>query len=438
MIDIKRIRDDRTAIQEALDKRGAVLDLDRIIQADEGRRRLLSEIEVKRAERNTASEAVGRLMREAGQAKKAGASDEDLRAEAQTLKTRSTELGGEIAESEAELKPLEQSIKEMMLEIPNVPDQSVPVGKDESDNVFVRAWGAVPAFDFEANAHWDIGEALDIIDFARAAKIAGARFALYKGPGARLERALTNLMLDIHTRDHGYTEILPPVLVNEASMTGTGQLPKFADDLFKCESDDLWLIPTAEVPVTNIHRDEMIPPEDLPLKYTAFTPCFRREAGAHGRETRGLIRQHQFNKVELVKFVEPDSSYDELESLTADAENILQILGLHYRVVSLATGDLGFSAAKTYDLEVWLPSYNDFKEISSCSNFEDFQARRANIRYKPAGGKPRFPHTLNGSGLAIGRTVAAILENYQQEDGSIRLPEALEPYMGEIEIRRRS
>lgn len=416
--------------------RGADVDIDAILEADAKRRDILSGLEAKRAERNSTSQSVGEVMRAVGQAKKAGEPAEELMARADEMKTVSTRLGAEIAVLEGELRPLEEELREAVLGLPNLPHESVPIGTDEDDNVVTRVWGERPSFGFEPRAHWELGENLDIIDFDRAAKIAGARFTLYKGAGARLERALINFMLDTHTKDHGYTEVLPPVLVNEASMTATGQLPKFADDLFKCADDELWLIPTAEVPVTNIHRDEILDGDRLPVLYTAYTPCFRREAGAHGRDTRGLIRQHQFNKVELVKFVEPAVSYDELEALTADAEKILQALGLHYRVVALCSGDLGFSAAKTYDLEVWLPCYQDFKEISSCSNFEDFQARRANIRYRDGSKKPRLLHTLNGSGLAIGRTVAAVIENYQREDGSIAVPEALVDYMGCDSIER--
>ena len=416
--------------------RRADVDIEAILKADAQRRDILGELEMKRAERNSASQSVGEGIRAIGRARNAGEPTDELIARADELKAVSTGLGTEITALEDELRPLEEGLREAVLGLPNPPHDSVPVGTGEGDNTVARVWGDPPSFSFEPRAHWEIGENLDIIDFDRAAKIAGARFALYKGAGARLERALINFMLDIHTKDHGYTEVLPPVLVNEASLTGTGQLPKFADDLFKCAADELWLIPTAEVPVTNIHRDEILDRDRLPLLYAAYTPCFRREAGAHGRETRGLIRQHQFNKVELVKFVEPAASYDELEALTADAEKILQVLGLHYRVATLCSGDLGFAAAKTYDLEVWLPSYQNFKEISSCSNFEDFQARRANIRYRDESKKPRFLHTLNGSGLAIGRTVAAVIENYQREDGTIAVPEALVDYIGADSIVR--
>lgn len=429
MLDIKIIREEPQRLAEALKARDAGIDLDPIIAADNKRRELLSAIEAKRAERNSSSEKVGQLMREIGQMKKANESTEALESEVAVLKARSGSLGDDIATLEEQLRPVDDKIRNLWLLIPNIPHASTPVGINEMDNPTVRTWGEPTKFDFEPRAHWDIGTNLKLFDLERAAKIAGARFALYMGAGAQLERALINFMLNVHTGDHGYTEVFPPVLVNEASMTGTGQLPKFAEDLFKCANDDLWLIPTAEVPVTNIHRDEIIPGNELPVKYAAYTPCFRREAGAHGRETRGLIRQHQFNKVELVKFAEPDASYEELEALTRNAEAILQKLGLPYRVISLCTGDLGFSAAKTYDIEVWMPSYNGYKEISSCSNFEDFQARRANIRYRPTGGKPQFVHTLNGSGLAIGRTFAALLENYQQADGSVIVPEVLRDFM---------
>ncbi len=429
MLDIKLIREEPEKVKEALRKRGSDVGLEEILGQDQVRRELLGAIEAKRAERNSASEGVGKLMREVGQARKEGRSSAELEVEVGKLKKRSSSLGEEIAELDNHLRPVEDSLRELLLLVPNIPHETVPVGQDASKNEIVRRVGDPREFGFEPKAHWDIGEDLNIIDFKRAAKIAGARFALYLGAGAQLERALINFMLDIQSREHGYTEVFPPVLVNKESMTATGQLPKFAEDLFKCAADDLWLIPTAEVPVTNIHREDVIPVEKLPVKYTAYTPCFRREAGAHGRETRGLIRQHQFNKVELVKFVEPETSYAELETLTADAESILQKLELPYRVISLCGGDLGFSAAKTYDIEVWLPNYNEYKEISSCSNFEDFQARRANIRYRPLEGKPLFVHTLNGSGLAIGRTVAAILENYQQEDGSVIVPKVLKTYL---------
>jgi len=328
-------------------------------------------------------------------------------------------------------------MEQILLNIPNLPHQSVPVGPDETANLEISRWGEPRQFDFEPQAHWDIGPNLDILDFERAAKLSGARFTVYKGAGARLERAVINFYLDIHTMQHGYREILPPFMVTGDCMIGTGQLPKFAEDMFKLEGKEMFLIPTAEVPLTNLYREEVLDVTDLPIYVTAYTPCFRAEAGSHGRDTRGVIRQHQFNKVELVKIVAPENSYEELEKLTANAEKVLQLLNLPYRKVLLSTGDMGFSSAKTYDLEVWMPCYNEYKEISSCSNCEDFQARRANIRYRPAtGGKLQYVHTLNGSGVAIGRTVAAILENYQQEDGSVIIPEALRPYMGGIEVIR--
>jgi seryl-tRNA synthetase len=332
---------------------------------------------------------------------------------------------------------VDQQFQELLAGIPNIPHESVPVGRSADDNVEVRRWGTPPQFDFEPKAHWDLGPELGILDFARAGKITGARFALYWGLGAKLERALVNFFLDVHTRDHGYTEVLPPFLVNSASLYGTGQLPKFAEDLFKCEGTDFWLIPTAEVPVTNIYREETLEADQLPIRLCAYTPCFRSEAGSYGRDVRGIIRQHQFQKVELVKFTRPEQSYQELETLTADAEDILRRLGLPFRTVVLCTGDMGASSAKTYDIEVWLPGQNGFKEISSCSNFEAFQARRAGIRYK-TGKKAEFAHTINGSGLAVGRTWVAIVENYQQKDGSVVIPEVLRPYMGEEVIRPRA
>jgi len=341
------------------------------------------------------------------------------------------QVSQQIKEMDEELKEFEESLANTLLTIPNLPHESVPLGASEADNPEVRKWGEPGKFDFEPKAHWDIGEGLDILDFERAAKVTGARFVFYKGLGARLERSVFNFFLDTHTREHGYTEIFPPFMVNRASMTGTGQLPKFEEDLFRIDSVDYFLIPTAEVPVTNLYNSEILDGEKLPIYHAAYSACFRAEAGAHGRDTRGLIRQHQFNKVELVKFTRPEDSYDELEKLTGNAERVLQLLELPYRVISLCTGDLGFSSAKTYDLEVWLPSFGLYREISSCSNFEDFQARRANIRFRrDAKAKPEFVHTLNGSGLAVGRTVAAILENYQQADGSVVVPKVLQPYMG--------
>jgi seryl-tRNA synthetase len=429
MLDLKLVREHTEQVRAAIRRRGTELDLREFLALDEKRRSTQQELEALRRKRNEVSEEIGRL-------KKAGKPAEDKVAEMRAEGDAVTAL--ENAGREAE-----EAQRNILLMIPNLPHASVPDGKDEADNVEIRRWspqgGEPPKFSFEPKPHWDIAAYLDIIDFDRAAKIAGARFALYKGMGARLERALINFMLDLHTTEHGYLEVLPPFMVNKTSMTATGQLPKFEEELFKVENGTYYLIPTAEVPVTNIHQDEILPEERLPVLYTAYTPCFRREAGSYGKDTRGLIRQHQFNKVELVKFAKPGDSYDELEKLTRNAEEVLRRLGLAYRVIALCTGDLGFSAAKTYDIEVWLPAQNKYREISSCSNFEDFQARRGNIRYKPKGGKKtEFVHTLNGSGLAVGRTVVAILENFQQPDGSVVIPEVLRPYMGGAEriVRR--
>lgn len=422
MLDIKRIRDNFDEVKAGVERRckgdfgiGKVRDL------DIKRREVLAEVEALKNKQNVTSREVPKL-------KKAGEDTTALFAEMKQLSARIKELDGEVTS-------IEEELRDTLLGIPNVPYKDVQIGEDDSDNVELRKWGTPREFDFEAKAHWDIGEDLDILDFERAGKIAGARFTVYKGAGARLERAVINFMLDLHTEEQGYTEILPPFMANRETMTGTGQLPKFEDDMFHVPAKDFFLIPTAEVPVTNLRAKEIIPFEELPVYYTAYTPCFRKEAGSAGRDTRGLIRQHQFNKVEMVKFTTPETSYDELEKLTNDAESVLQRLGIPYRVVRLSTGDLGFSSAMTYDVEVWMPSYGRYVEISSCSNFEDFQARRANIRFKrDAGTKPEFVHTLNGSGLAVGRTVAAILENYQQEDGSVVIPEALRPYMGGKEV----
>lgn len=437
MIAIKVLREQPEIIATALKNRGVTFNLEQLQQLDEERRKLRAETESLRAKRRLLSDEVGKVKRELQAALKAEKPTAALEAQINNLKVEAQKLGDIIAKQEDKLRATESKVNELLLNIPNIPHSSVPIGKDASENKVIRSWGRPQTFTFKPRPHWEIATSLKIIDFERAAKIARTRFALYLGAGAMLERAVLNFMLDTHIREHGYTEVFPPILVNSETMTGTGQLPKFAEDLFKCQDDDLWLIPTAEVPVTNIHRDELLAEEELPIKYAAYTPCFRREAGAYGRETRGLIRQHQFNKVELVKFAHPDNSYKELESLTADAARILQKLNLPYRVVALCTGDLGFSAAKTYDLEVWLPSLNDYKEISSCSNFGDFQARRANIKFKPAKGKPQFVHTLNGSGLAIGRTVAAILENYQQADGSVLIPDALAKYLPFTAIKSR-
>ena len=401
-------------------RRQSAAPLEGFVELDRNRRALLSSVETLRADRNAASEEIGRLRRE--------------KKDAAPLMEKMKEVANRIKGLEAGLPELERKMEEVLLSIPNIPDPSVPVGAGEADNVTVRTWGTPPAFSFPVRDHVDIGTDLDILDFDRAAKIAGGRFCLSKGAGALLERALINFMLDVHTREHGYTEVLPPFLANSASFFGTGQLPKFEADLFRVAGTDYFLVPTAEVPVTNIVRDEILPAAALPLKMTAYPPCFRAEAGSYGKDVRGMIRQHQFNKVELVKVCRPEDSRAELESLTADAEDILQRLSLPYRVVTLCTADLGFSSAKTYDLEVWLPSQNRYREISSCSNFTDFQARRAKIRIRDgASGKTRLAHTLNGSGLAVGRTVVAILENFQRADGSVDVPEALRPYMGGME-----
>ncbi|HBO84669.1 MAG: serine--tRNA ligase [Deltaproteobacteria bacterium GWC2_42_11] len=420
MLDIKFIRENIAEVERRLSLRGTNINLSDFKRLDEERRKLILEVEALKQKSNEVSREIGTLKKEKRDASA-------LLNEMQTASQRIRELDDEINKKE-------DAIKEILLAVPNLPHISVPFGKTPDDNVEVRKWGETPKFSFQPKDHSEIGERLDILDFERGSKIAGARFTLYRGTGALLERALINFMLDLHTKEHGYTEILPPFMVNRECMTGTGQLPKFEDDLFKIEGWDHFLIPTAEVPVTNIFREEILKEDELPVYYTAYTPCFRKEAGSYGRDVKGLIRQHQFNKVELVKFTTPESSYNELEKLTNNAEEVLKRMGLAYRVVALCTGDIGFSAAKTYDIEVWLPGQNNYREISSCSNFEDFQARRANIRYKPKeGGKPRFVHTLNGSGLAVGRTAVAILENFQQEDGSVKIPEALKPYMGGIE-----
>ena len=422
MFDIRLIRNDPDAVTRALARRGGDWDLSGLLEIDARRRDLTHQVESRVADVRRRSKKIGELKRNK-------ASDEEV----QAFLAENQRLTAEAKSMEGELAELEQKQKDILLELPNAPHETTPDGRSAEDNALVRVWGEKPVFEFEPRAHDELGEALEILDMKRAAKIAGARFALYRGAGARLERALINFMLDLHTNEHGYTEWLPPFMVNPEAMTGTGQLPKFEEDLFRVSDGKYYLIPTAEVPVTNIHREEILAGADLPLKYTAYTPCFRSEAGSYGQDTRGLIRQHQFNKVELVKFSRPETSYEELESLTLDAEKVLKLLGLHYRVVTLCAGDLGFSAAKTYDIEVWVPSQNTYREISSCSNFEDFQARRAGIRYRPdASAKPLFLHTLNGSGLAVGRTLVAILENFQRADGSVEIPEALRPYMGGI------
>ncbi len=421
MLDLKYVRDHIDEIREKTEQRGAEVDFDSFLELDILRRELLKEVESLRYQKNTVSDTIAKLKKEK---KDASQEIENMRALSQRIK----DLDNKLQDKEA-------ALKDLMLIIPNIPHSSVAVGKSSEDNPEIRKWGEVPQFPFEPKPHWEIGENLRILDFERAAKITGARFTLYRGLGARLERALINFMLDLHTRKHHYLEVLPPFIVNRESMTATGQLPKFEEDLFKLDGLDYYLVPTAEVPVTNIHQNEILSADSLPLYYTAYTPCFRKEAGSHGRETRGLIRQHQFNKVELVKFTTPETSYDELEKLLLNAEEVLKKLKIHYRVVSLCTGDLGFSAAKTYDIEVWLPGQEAFREISSCSNFEVFQARRANIRYKTGvKEKSEYVHTLNGSGLAVGRTLVAILENYQQEDGSVIIPEVLRPYMDGKEV----
>jgi seryl-tRNA synthetase len=421
MLDLKFIRSNLDKVKEMLKNRGYDLDISVFESVDEERREILTTLESLRHQRNRVSDDIASM-------KKKGEDASQIIGEMK-------KVSAEIKEREAELSQVEDKINPFLMIVPNMPHESVAIGVDENDNPEIRKWGEIREMDFEPLPHWEIGERLDILDFARASKIAGARFALYRGAGALLERALINFMLDVHTREHGYTEVLPPFMVNSATMTGTGQLPKFKEDLFKIEGWDYYLIPTAEVPVTNIHREEILREEDLPFYYVSYTPCFRSEAGSYGKDTRGLIRQHQFNKVELVKFSRPEESWDELEKLTNDAEEILKRLELPYRVVSLCTGDLGFSAAKTYDLEVWLPGQNLYREISSCSNFGEFQARRAGIRFKKKGASgTQLVHTLNGSGLAVGRTLVAVLENCQQKDGSVAIPEALKPYMGGMEF----
>lgn len=417
MLDIKLIRKEPERVRQALARRGEDLPIDELLQKDAEWRDALAEVEKLKALRNKASDEIGRLKREKQDASEAIA--------------EMKRVSEAIRDLDAKVKSLEEEIEQLLLVIPNIPHESVPDGFTEEENVEVRRWGEPREFAFEPKPHWEIGTALDILDFERGAKVTGARFTFLKGAGAKLERALINFMIDLHTEEHGYTEVWPPFLANRDSMTGTGQLPKFTEDMFQAEGTEYFLIPTAEVPVTNMYRDEILDGRELPIKHVAFSACFRAEAGAHGRDTRGLIRQHQFNKVELVKFVRPEDSYDELESLVRDAETVLQRLGLPYRVTMMCAGDVGFTAAKKYDPEVWMPSYGRYVEISSCSNFEDFQARRANIRFRrEPGAKAEFVHTLNGSGVAIGRTVAAILENYQEADGSVVVPEVLRPYMG--------
>ena len=423
MYDLKQLREHLDHIRTSLGRRGNDVPWADLQKLSEERRAATTQVEQFRFELNKGSEEVARLRRAKEPAEEGTAAMKHL--------------GDRIKDAEGALRTVEEALTDVALRIPNLPHASVPVGADASENVEVRRWGTVPSFSSPPKPHWEVGEHLGILDFDRAAKIAGARFSVMTGAGARLERALINYMLDLHTTQHGYREVLPPLMVNRASMTGTGQLPKFEEDLFRMKDEDYFLIPTAEVPVTNMHREEILGGDRLPLRYTAYTPCFRREAGSYGKDTRGLIRLHQFNKVELVAFTTPDRSYEELERLTGHAESILQGLNLPYRLITLCSGDMGFSAAKTYDLEVWLPSQQQYREISSCSNFESFQARRASIKYRPTGGKKEaktdFVHTLNGSGLAVGRTVVAILENFQQPDGSVEIPSVLRPYMAGLE-----
>jgi seryl-tRNA synthetase len=420
MLDVKLLRDDLERVKERMATRGVAIDWDEFVALDRERRDALANIERLKEKKNRLSGEIGKLKKAGGDASAAMREVE--------------ELSAAIRDSEAPLADVEARFERFMLTLPNLPHASIKVGKNETENREVRRWGEPTKFDFEARNHWDIGETLGILDFARAAKIAGARFTVYRGAGAKLERALINFMLDLHTGENGYQEMLPPALVNRAALVGTGQLPKFEEDLFHLAPGDYFLIPTAEVPLTNLHREEILDREALPIKYVAYTPCFRSEAGSYGKDVRGLIRQHQFNKVEMVKLCEPENSYDELESMTRNAEEVLKRLGLPYRVVELCTGDMGFQSAKTYDVEVWLPGQHMYREISSCSNCEDFQARRANIRYrKEQKGRPLFVHTLNGSGLAVGRTLVALLENYQQQDGSVVIPEKLRSYMGGLE-----
>ena len=423
MLDIRWIRSNADEVRQFLADRNNDLDIGPLLGLDEERRLLLTETEELKARRNEGSRKVGA----------ARAKGEDASAVMEEMRV----IGERIRDIDARISEIDGKISDMLLSLPNRPHDSVPVGKDENDNLEVRRWGEPKTFSFEPKPHWDLGEALGIMDFEKGASLAQSRFTVLKGLGARLERALLAFMLDLHTEKHGYLEVQPPFMVNSKTMRGTGQLPKFAEDLYKCENDDLWLIPTAEVPLTNLHAEEILDEGQLPLYYTAYTPCFRREAGAYGRDVRGMLRQHQFDKVEMVKISSPEASYDELEKMTDNAEEVLRALGIPHRTICLCTGDMGFGASKTYDVEVWLPSQYKYREISSCSNCEDFQARRMNTRFRPAdGGKPRFVHTLNGSGIAIGRTLIAVLENFQREDGSIGIPEVLVPYMGGVtEIR---
>ena len=420
MLDIKYLRQNIDFVSGKMRERGQEMNLERFITLDAGRREIIREVEGLRGERNTVSKQIGEKKKN--------------REDATDIIARMGLVSARIKDLDEALKKTDEDLDAILMTIPNLPHESVVCGRGAEDNPVVRVWGEKPQFSFTPRPHWEIGESLNILDFARGAKITGARFTLYRGFGARLERALINFMLDLHTGEHGYTEVLPPFMVNRESMTGTGQLPKFEEDLFRVDKVDYFLIPTAEVPVTNIHRDEILAEKELPIYYAAYTPCFRAEAGSYGKDTRGLIRQHQFNKVELVKFSKPESSYEEMEKLTLNAEEVLKRLKIPYRVVSLCTADLGFSSAKTYDIEAWLPGQDAYREISSCSNFEEFQARRASIRFRrDESGKVEFVHTLNGSGLAVGRTFVAVLENYQQADGSVVIPEALRPYMGGVD-----
>ena len=420
MLDVKLMRENLDEVKTRIATRGAEIDWNEFGAVDRERREALANIERLKEKKNRLSGEIGKIKKNGG--------------DATALMRDVEEVSEDIRTAEGPLAEIEARFEQFMLTLPNLPNPGVPVGKNADDNKEIRRWGDLPKFDFEPKNHWDIGEELGILDFKRAAKIAGARFAVYRDAGARLERALINFMLDLHTQEHGYKEMIPPALVNRTALVGTGQLPKFEEDLFRLAQGEYFLIPTAEVPLTNLHRDEMIEREDLPIKYVAYTPCFRSEAGSYGKDVRGLIRLHQFNKVEMVKFTEPETSYDELESMVRNAEEVLKRLKIPYRVVELCTGDLGFGSAKTYDLEVWVPGQNTYREISSCSNCEDFQARRANIRYRKENkGRPIFVHTLNGSGLAVGRTLVAVLENYQQKDGSVVIPDALRSYMGGLE-----
>jgi len=420
MLDVKLLRENLDEVKTRMATRGVEIDWDEFVKIDRERRDALANIERLKERKNRLSGEIGKLKKSGG--------------DATALMRQGEEVSEAIRDAEGPLADIESTFERWMLTLPNLPHASVKIGKNETENKEVRRWGDPPRFDFTPKNHWDVGEELGILDFERAAKIAGARFAVYRGAGARLERALINFMLDLHTTENGYKEMLPPALANRTSLVATGQLPKFEEDLFRLAQGEYFLIPTAEVPLTNLHRDEMLEKNDLPIKYVAYTPCFRSEAGSYGKDVRGLIRQHQFNKVEMVKFTEPETSYDELESMVRNAEGVLQRLKIAYRVVELCTGDIGFASAKTYDLEVWLPGQNAYREISSCSNCEDFQARRANIRYrKEKKGRPIFVHTLNGSGLAVGRTLVAVLENYQQKNGSVIVPEALRSYMGGLE-----